>query len=285
MTGAAASEAASAAVAAYRTGEISAEIGLMRIVLALGDGAAAFDWLAKAGERELLRLARAHRNGLGGVAALIAAGLTGERAGGVDAIRAQFDEAVRIAPEAAVALYSLGSAETLDRATAEIVGRLREWRLVGPETAVLDIGCGIGRIERALAPRVARVTGIDVSPGMIAEAQRRCLGLSNIDFIEVNGRDLGALAGRSFGLVLAVDAFPYLVAASSEIATAHVSNTAELLVPGGALVILNYSYRGDIEADRTEVARLAAGHGFAVERNGTRDFMLWDGSTFLLRKP
>ena len=75
------------------------------------------------------------------------------------AIRAQFDEAVALAPEAAVALYSLGSSEILDRATEEIVARLREWRLVGADIDVLDIGCGIGRIERALAPDVPRSPG------------------------------------------------------------------------------------------------------------------------------
>ena len=54
--------------------------------------------------------------------------------------------------------------------------------------------------------------------------------------------------------------------------------------PGGALVILNYSYRGDLERDRTDVANLAARHGFIAERNGTRDFALWDAATFLLRR-
>ena len=69
------------------------------------------------------------------------------------------------------------------------------------------------------------------------------------------------------------------------IAARHVADAAGLLEPGGALAIFNYSYRGDLDADRADVARLAAAHGFAIERNGTRDFSLWDGATFLLRKP
>ena len=87
-------------------------------------------------------------------------------------------------------------------------------------------------------------------------------------------------AGRRFGLVLAVDAFPYLVAAGPGIAARHVADAAGLLEPGGALAIFNYSYRGDLDADRADIARLAAAHGFAIERNGTRDFSLWDGATF-----
>src|SRR4051794_3522717 len=279
-----ASDAASHALASYRRGDISAEIAVMCVLLALGSENAALARLTEAGETELLRVARAYRDGLDGVASLVRAGLTDERSGGIDAIRAQFDEAVALAPEAAVALYSLGSSEILERATEEIVARLREWRLVGAEIDVLDIGCGIGRIERALAPQIASITGIDLSPGMIAEARARCRGLGNVAFACVDGSDLAAFAGRRFGLVLAVDAFPYLVAAGPEIAARHVADAAGLLEPGGALAIFNYSYRGDLDADRADLTRLAAAHGFAIERNGTSDFSLWDGATFLLRK-
>jgi len=57
-----------------------------------------------------------------------------------------------------------------------------------------------------------------------------------------------------------------------------------LLPPGGAFVILNYSYRGDLHADRRAVEYFSERYGFAIERNGTRDFILWDGVTFLLQK-
>jgi SAM-dependent methyltransferase len=280
---AAMSDAAMEAVTAYRSGDISAEIALMRVVLAIGDAASLIDWLEAAGEPELLRIARARPDRLGGVAALVAAGLTDERKS-VAAIREQFDAAVALAPEAAVALYSLGSPEILDRATEEIVLRLREWGLLCADVDVLDIGCGIGRIERALALQVASITGIDVSLGMVAEARTRCRGLDNVAFLCVDGADLGAVARRRFGLVLAVDAFPYLVMAGPAIAAQHVADAAGLLEPGGALAIFNYSYRGDLAADRADLARLAAAHGFAIERNGTSDLSLWDGVTFLLRK-
>ena len=278
------SAAADAALAAFDRGEISGEIALMRLLLAFGDAPAVITRLEEAGRSELLQLARAHREGLARAAALVEAGLTAERAGSVSAIRAQFDAAVRLAPEAAVALYSLGSAETLDRTTAEIVEKLCEWRLLGPEIAVLDIGCGIGRIARAVAPHVARVMGIDVSSAMIAEARQRCHAIGNVDFVVCNGSDLGDLVGDRFRLILAVDAFPYLVAAGGDIAVQHVGDAAALLDGGGALVVLNYSYRGDLDRDRADLAELAVRHGYVVERNGTRDFSLWDGVSFVLRR-
>lgn len=275
---------AEATFAAYASGDISAEIALMRLVLAFGSLATTMRYVEQAEHAELLAVAEAHRNGLARVAALVEAGLTRERTGSIAAIRNQFDAAVRLAPEAAVALYSLGSRETLDRMAAELVDRLREWRLLGPEIAVLDIGCGIGRIARALAPYVGRITGVDVSPAMVAEAERRSRDLANVDFSLCAGSDLAPFAGRRFGLIVAVDVFPYLVAAGPEIAARHIEDAAGLLDPGGALAIFNYSYRRDLAADRAGVIDLAARHGFAVERDGSRDFALWDGATFLLRK-
>src|SRR5579863_10130749 len=50
---------------------------------------------------------------------------------------------------------------------------LEPWLKVAPGTRVLDVGCGIGRWSRLLAARGACVTGIDLSPTMIAEAERR----------------------------------------------------------------------------------------------------------------
>jgi SAM-dependent methyltransferase len=284
--------AAQTALAAYSAGEISAEIALMRLLLALGDEAALFDCLENLavanpespGLAGLLRAAAVNRTGVARTAALVRSGLADERTGSIAAIREQFDNAAALAPEAAVALYSLGSPETLDRATAEIAEQLRQWRLLGTSVVVLDIGCGIGRVERALSSDVRSITGIDVSPVMIAEARRRCADLANVDFAVCNGADLVAFEGQRFDLILAVDSFPYLVAADPAIAARHIAEAAELLAPNGALVILNYSYRGNLELDRAELRNFASLHGLAVERDGTRDFTLWDGATFLLRK-
>lgn len=279
----------------YLAGEISGEIALMHIALQLGEAGPLISALetllsalpASRKGAELLRLARTNAGTLPQITSLLEGGLgvpPPPGADGVAATRAQFDKAVQAAPEASVALYSLGSPAILERATEEIVMRLAEWELLGPDRAILDIGCGIGRIERALAARVGTITGIDLSPGMIAEARRRCRGLANVTLQACEGRDLAGFADQLMDLVLAIDSFPYLVAIDPEIAEAHVRDAARLLRPGGALLILNFSYRGDIEADRRDMGRLAAASGLAVRRAGTRDFTLWDGVSFLLAK-
>jgi len=118
---------------------------------------------------------------------------------------------------------------------------------------------------------------------MLAEARRRNPGRSNLLLVRSSGRDLTMFADGSFELVLAVDSFPYLHL--SDIAEPMFGEAARLLAPGGSLAILNYSYRDDFEADRRDLDRLAGEQGLEVVRRGTRDFVLWDGASFVLRRP
>jgi len=94
-----------------------------------------------------------------------------------------------------------------------------------------------------------------------------------------SGLDLGALRDGIADLVYAVDSFPYLVAAG--VAATHLAEARRVLRPGGALLILNYSYRDDLEAARAE---LSAAPGFGVVENGSAPFRHWDGRCFLLER-
>ena len=197
---------------------------------------------------------------------------------------ALFDSAAARSAEGSVALYALGDPELLRAATDEVVELLRQARLLGADRDVLDIGCGIGRFEAALAGEVRSAVGIDISAAMIAAARTRCAGLANVSFARCSGRDLSLFGDASFDLVLAVDAFPYLVQSGMALAATHVGEAARVLRPGGHLLILNFSYRGDADLDRADVARLARASGFAVLRAGTREFRFWDGLAFDLAR-
>jgi SAM-dependent methyltransferase len=198
---------------------------------------------------------------------------------------AAFDYAARNNPAASVALYALGNPELLQAATDEITARLAEWGLLAPDAVCLDLGCGIGRFELALAPRLARIVGVDIAPAMIEEARRRCAALPNAAFDLVSGDDLAGFATGEFSLVLAVDSFPYIVQAGQELTSTMIGEAVRGLQPGGHLAIFNFSYRGDLDQDRSDVARFATRFGLEVIRNGTADFQLWDGRSFVLRKP
>lgn len=196
----------------------------------------------------------------------------------------RFDRLVTASPEGSVALYSLGSPALLAAVTSEIVARMAEWNLLGPDRDVLDLGCGIGRFLQSLAPRVGSVVGLDISARMVAEARARCRDLANVRIDVGSGRDLAPIGTASLDLVLGADVFPYLVQAGGGLAAAHIAEFARVLRPAGAALVLNYSYRGSPEEDRTEMRALAAASGFELERDGGAAFTLWDGAAFLLRK-
>lgn len=198
---------------------------------------------------------------------------------------AAFDGAASKNPEASVALYALGNPGLLEAATAEIVARLREWRLISPDTECLDIGCGIGRVELALAPLVHRIVGLDISAAMVAEARERCAALPNVEIRQTAGRDLSGFPDRSFDLVLAVDSFPYVVQSGPALIDAMLAESARVLRPGGHLLILNFSYRGDLQRDGEDLQDFAARERLEVVRSSTSDFKLWDGAAFVLVKP
>ena len=195
-----------------------------------------------------------------------------------------FDERVRQSEEASVALYSLGSAEILERATAEVVALLDGWGVLGVDRRVLQIGCGIGRFERALAGRVAEAHGVDVSGEMVKVARRRCAGLPNVRVAKTDGRDLAPYGDAELDLVYAVDAWPYLVRSGEALVEAHFREARRVLRPGGELAILNYSHRGEPAHDEADVRRHSARHGFEVVVAGERPFVLWDGAVYRLRK-
>jgi len=198
---------------------------------------------------------------------------------------AAFDRIAVTSPIAGMALYALGRDDLLAQATEEIADRLRGWQVLRPGAAVLDIGCGGGRLLRALAPTVGTAVGVEVSAGMLAAARRLCCGLANVELQRCSGSDLSLFHDGRFDLVIAVDVFPYLCLSDGDLPAKLMRESARVLKPGGALAIFNFSYSGDVAADRRELARLAAAASLEIVRNGTRDLELWDGLTFHLRKP
>lgn len=201
----------------------------------------------------------------------------------VEACRRLFDRALEHSEEASVALCSLGDPFVLARATAEVVDVLDRWSLLSKERAILQIGCGSGRFEAALAPRVRSAAGVDVSERMVEAAARRCAALPNVTLHRTSGHDLAPFADASLDLVYVVDTFPYIVTAGEPVVAATFREIARVLRPSGDLAIFNYSYRHDDARDRRELAEQAGVNGFEVLRDGDAPFVLWDGLAFHLR--
>jgi SAM-dependent methyltransferase len=78
------------------------------------------------------------------------------------------------------------------------------------EEVVLDLGCGIGRMTRALAARFAVVYGLDVSGEMIARARENLKECANVRFEVGSGVDLSNFEGGMFDFVFSYITFQHI---------------------------------------------------------------------------
>ena len=95
-------------------------------------------------------------------------------------------------------------------ATEDQLQLLRSTVGVRAEDVFLEIGCGVGRIGRMLAPFVKEWIGCDVSAKMLEFARRRLLGLENARLQEVSGYDLRPIGDASIDVVYSMVVFMHL---------------------------------------------------------------------------
>ena len=98
--------------------------------------------------------------------------------------------------------------EELDLAGEKITEMLKEF--VTPEDVVLDLGCGIGRIEKSLAKYCAEIHGVDISKRMVKLARKRLKGFGNVYIHKNNGRDLASFPDDKFDFVFSIDVLQHL---------------------------------------------------------------------------
>jgi SAM-dependent methyltransferase len=76
--------------------------------------------------------------------------------------------------------------------------------------SILDIGCGVGRFERALADKFATVYGVDISDDMIAAARRRLKDKSNVLLFSNDGTELPFVKDGSLDMVFSYSVYQHL---------------------------------------------------------------------------
>jgi SAM-dependent methyltransferase len=115
-----------------------------------------------------------------------------------------------------------------------MVQRIRNVTGAGPESRVLSLGCGIGDTELLLAPHVAELTGVDLSPAAIrqARADADALAIRNARFEE------GAVAEGRYDIVIAIFFLHHLP--GDELA-ALPHRLKDILTPGGVFYSLDPS--------------------------------------------
>jgi SAM-dependent methyltransferase len=119
---------------------------------------------------------------------------------------------------------------------------LRRWLRVPAGTRVLDAGCGVGRWSRRLAARGAQVTGIDLSPTMIAEASRRADAQGVRAQCRFLVQSLAALEMEDrFDLVLSVTVLQHILDPAA--LRAALQRMVDHLADGGTLILLEAAPR------------------------------------------
>jgi SAM-dependent methyltransferase len=105
-----------------------------------------------------------------------------------------------------------------------------------PSTRVLEVGSARGDTAFFLAPRVAVVVGIDASRAAVdaARAEQSVRGLPNVRFAEADARDLAAVPGGPFDVVLLADFVEHVL---DEVLAPCLASAMKVLRPGGALAI------------------------------------------------
>src|SRR5688572_26081106 len=115
------------------------------------------------------------------------------------------------------------------------IAKVVELASPAPTDRVVDLGCGWGTFEHALAGRVAEIVGVDFSERAIEFCRRRLVAQPrpNVRFVCAHAGDTG-LPPRSFDLVIAADLFEHLYPSDS----ARVASEAlRLLAPGGRFAV------------------------------------------------
>jgi ubiquinone/menaquinone biosynthesis C-methylase UbiE len=231
--------------------------------------------------RQRPRAVRAIDAAIGGLAALrrrVAAGAPGGDGGaGYGGLWRPRDD-----DEARRLILNDGDPAAFERAGRADAERLAE--LFGPDDVVLDLGCGIGRVARYVAPGCRELWAVDASEAMLASARRRLEGLANVRFARSEGTAMPAVPTASVDMAYSLLTLQHL---EREDAFALLRDLRRVLRPGGRAFLtfpnlLSDTYlaafvqqveRGEVANPARaraytpqEVERLLPAAGFALER-------------------
>ena len=154
------------------------------------------------------------------------------------------------------------------------------------EMRVLEIGCGAGRMTRALAKVFGEVHGVDVSGGMIERARELLADCSNVHLYQNSGSDLSVLGDLEFDFAFSFIAFQHIP--SNAIIENYVREVHRVLRPGRLFKFQVQGSYGAAQAEHdtwlgppisgSEAIKMAENSGFRLSRYeglGKQYFWLW----------
>ena len=95
---------------------------------------------------------------------------------------------------------------------------------------VLELGCGAGRITRALAAIFGEVHAVDISPEMLKLAEEALAGCPGVHLYQTDGATLSVLGSRTFDFAFSCCVFHNI--SSHEVIHSYVTDVGQRLAPG-----------------------------------------------------
>ena len=143
------------------------------------------------------------------------------------------------------------------------------WTRYGPEPRILDVGCGAGRVTRAVAERGGQIVGVDINEAAIAAARQVAPG---VEFVRASMTELPMPVG-SFDQVWCLRfSFNALPTVAERLDT--LGELWRVCAPGGTVLIevFNWYYRGRFALMRAanlleRCVRLLRWHGARGQRS------------------
>jgi ubiquinone/menaquinone biosynthesis C-methylase UbiE len=151
---------------------------------------------------------------------------------------------------------------------------------------VLEIGCGAGRMTRAMAASFGEVHAVDISAEMIAAAKRNLSDLRNVFLYKNNGIDLAGIPDRSCDFAFSFIVFQHIPIPS--VIETYVREVHRCLRPGA---VFKFQVQGTtgirsaqddtwvgVPMSLADARALADGCGFELlgaSGQGTQYFWLW----------
>src|SRR5215831_20861974 len=129
------------------------------------------------------------------------------------------------------------------RATGEqTLGFLQDSVGIRKDDVVLEIGCGIGRVGKLVAPLCRKWIGCDVASNMLSHTAQRLKDLSNVELVEISGYNLNGVADGSVDVVYCTVVFMHL---ESWDRYNYISEAFRVLRSGGRIYVDNISLCSD----------------------------------------
>jgi SAM-dependent methyltransferase len=154
------------------------------------------------------------------------------------------------------------------------------------EMTVLEIGCGSGRITRALSEVFGQVYAVDISGEMVRQAKEALQDKPNAHIFQNSGSDLRVLGDIQVNFAFSYIVFQHIP--SRDVIQSYVNEVYRLLRPGG---LFKFQVQGDASLKTTpedtwlgvpfsddDAVALARNAGFEPRHRhgaGTQYFWLW----------